>query len=107
MIPCPRAGNVKQVSFLKDLADKTQRGQRGRVEMGRSGGGSCYSYDLVCRIYAAGEPERGERSIDPVEAEVQRRYPHLGAALSADLVQQVVLVAGTGFGHCLSRYRAA
>ena len=59
--------------FLKDLADKTRRGQRGRVEMGRSGGGKCYGYDVVRRIDAAGEPERGERSIDPVEAEVIRR----------------------------------
>ena len=59
--------------FLKDLADKTRRGQRGRVELGRSGGGNCYGYDVVRRIDAAGEPERGERSIDPVEAEVIRR----------------------------------
>ena len=26
--------------FLKDLADKTRRGLRGRVELGKSGGGS-------------------------------------------------------------------
>jgi DNA invertase Pin-like site-specific DNA recombinase len=28
--------------FLKDLADKTRRGLRGRVEAGKSGGGLCY-----------------------------------------------------------------
>jgi hypothetical protein len=28
--------------FLKDLADKTRRGLRGRVEKGRSGGGIRY-----------------------------------------------------------------
>jgi DNA invertase Pin-like site-specific DNA recombinase len=28
--------------FLKDLADKTRRGLRGRVERGKSGGGLCY-----------------------------------------------------------------
>lgn len=33
--------------FLKDLADKTRRGQRGRVEKGRSGGGLAYGYDVV------------------------------------------------------------
>lgn len=33
--------------FLKDLADKTRRGLRGRVEAGRSGGGLCYGYDVV------------------------------------------------------------
>ncbi|MDW3224308.1 MAG: recombinase family protein [Paracoccaceae bacterium] len=33
--------------FLKDLADKTRRGLRGRVEMGRSGGGRCVGYDVV------------------------------------------------------------
>ena len=32
--------------FLKDLADKTRRGQRGRVEAGKSGGGNAYGYDV-------------------------------------------------------------
>ncbi|MGC9420007.1 MAG: recombinase family protein, partial [Rhodovulum sp.] len=59
--------------FLKDLADKTRRGQRGRVELGKSGGGNCYGYDVVHRIDAAGAPERGDRTIDLVEAEVIRR----------------------------------
>jgi DNA invertase Pin-like site-specific DNA recombinase len=31
--------------FLKDLADKTRRGLRGRIEAGRSGGGLCYGYE--------------------------------------------------------------
>ena len=30
--------------FLKDLAEKTHRGLRGRVEAGKSGGGLCYGY---------------------------------------------------------------
>jgi hypothetical protein len=30
--------------FLKDLADKTRRGLRGRVELGKSGGDLCYGY---------------------------------------------------------------
>lgn len=33
--------------FLKDLAQKTRRGLRGRVEAGRSGGGNAYGYDIV------------------------------------------------------------
>jgi site-specific DNA recombinase len=33
--------------FLTDLANKTRRGLRGRVEAGRSGGGLTYGYDVV------------------------------------------------------------
>ncbi len=36
--------------FLKDLADKTRRGLRGRVEAGHSGGGNNYGYDVVRRL---------------------------------------------------------
>src|SRR6267143_2873533 len=43
--------------FLKDLAAKTHRGLRGRVEKGKSGGGLCY--DVVKRIDSEGEPVRG------------------------------------------------
>ena len=42
--------------FLKDLADKTRRGLRGRVEAGKSGGGNAYGYDVVRGHDAAGEP---------------------------------------------------
>ena len=31
--------------YLKDLADKTRRGLRGRVEAGKSGGGNSYGYE--------------------------------------------------------------
>ena len=34
-------GTMNQL-FLKDLADKTRRGLRGRVEAGKSGGGNSY-----------------------------------------------------------------
>src|ERR1700722_11147432 len=40
--------------FLKDLADKTRRGQRGRVEKGKAGGGLCYGYDVVRTIDSEG-----------------------------------------------------
>ena len=59
--------------FLKDLAAKTRRGLRGRVEAGKSGGGRSYGYDVVRRHDDAGEPIRGERRIDEAEAEIVRR----------------------------------
>ena len=59
--------------FLKDLAAKTRRGLRGRVEQGRSGGGLCYGYDVVKATDAAGEPVRGGRTINEREAAVVRR----------------------------------
>ena len=59
--------------FLKDLADKTRRGLRGRVEAGKSGGGLCYGYEVVKRADAAGEPIYGERRIKAEEVEIVRR----------------------------------
>ena len=59
--------------FLKDLADKTRRGLRGRIEAGKAGGGLCYGYDVVRRSDAAGEPIRGERRINKAEAKIVRR----------------------------------
>jgi hypothetical protein len=59
--------------FLKDLADKTRRGQRGRVEAGKSGGGNAYGYDVVKKLDARGEPIRGDRTINPQQAGVIRR----------------------------------
>ena len=56
--------------FLKDLADKTRRGLRGRIEKGRSAGGNTYGYDVVKRTDCDGEPIRGERAINEAEAEV-------------------------------------
>ncbi|RWR04250.1 recombinase family protein [Paenirhodobacter populi] len=59
--------------FLKDLADKTRRGQRGRVEAGKSGGGNAYGYDVVKQFAPNGEPIRGDRAINAHEADVVRR----------------------------------
>ena len=59
--------------FLKDLADKTRRGQRGRVEKGKAGGGLCYGYDVVRTIGPDGQPTTGERVVNEVEADVVRR----------------------------------
>src|SRR5262245_63099188 len=58
--------------FLKDLADKTRRGLRGRVELGKSGGGLCYGY-RVTRPSGSGERTTGSREIVPGEAEMIRR----------------------------------
>src|SRR5580765_2861275 len=46
--------------FLKDLAEKTRRGLRGRVELGKSGGGLCYGY-RVARPTNPNEPATGGR----------------------------------------------
>ena len=59
--------------FLKDLAAKTHRGIRGRVEKGKYSGGNCYGYRVVKRLDPGGEPIRGEREIVPDEAEIIRR----------------------------------
>ena len=56
--------------FLKDLAAKTHRGLRGRVEKGKAGGGLCYGYDVVKRTDSEGEPVRGDRRINEAEAVV-------------------------------------
>jgi site-specific DNA recombinase len=58
---------------LKDLAQKTHRGLRGRIEAGKSGGGSSYGYDVVKQFNANGEPVRGERRINPHQATIVKR----------------------------------
>jgi hypothetical protein len=59
--------------FLKDLADKTRRGLRERVENGKSGGGNSYGYDVVRQFGAGGEAIRGDRVINRAEAAIVRR----------------------------------
>ena len=56
--------------FLKDLADKTRRGLRGRVEAGKSAGGLCYGYTAVVQHDERGERIRGERRIKPDQAAI-------------------------------------
>src|SRR5687768_9053702 len=56
--------------FLKDLADKTRRGLRGRVEAGKSGGSVCYGYRVVRAL--EGQP-RGDREVHLEEAATVRR----------------------------------
>ena len=54
--------------FLRDLADKTRRGLRGRVEAGSSGGGLTYGYDVVASL-----ERRGGRTVNAAQAAVVRR----------------------------------
>jgi site-specific DNA recombinase len=56
--------------FLKDLAMKTHRGLRGRIEKGKAGGGLCYGYRVVKKLDVSGEPIRGDREIVPEEADI-------------------------------------
>lgn len=65
-------GTMNQL-FLKDLAAKTRRGLRGRVEAGFSGGGNAYGYRVVRRLKSDGELTTGEREIDANEARIVRR----------------------------------
>ena len=60
--------------FLKDLAAKTHRGMRGRVEQGKSGGGNSYGYDVVKKFDTnTGEAIRGDRTINETEAGIVQR----------------------------------
>ncbi len=58
--------------FLKELAEKTRRGMRGRVELGKAGGGLCYGYRVV-RQLQNGVMTTGEREINSQEAAIVRR----------------------------------
>jgi len=69
----PSLGEVTQIHVavmgmmaqmaLKDLGEKTRRGQLGRVLKGKSAGGLAYGYRV-----AAGDDGRGGREIDLAEA---------------------------------------
>ncbi len=65
-------GTMNQL-FLKDLAAKTRRGLRGRVEEGFSAGGVSYGYEVVRALDANGQPVTGERRINEAEAAIIRR----------------------------------
>ncbi|MDY0882270.1 recombinase family protein [Dongia soli] len=59
--------------FLKDLAAKIKRGQRGRAAAGSIPGGKTYGYRVVRTIDAAGELVRGKREVDEDQAAVVRK----------------------------------
>ena len=81
-------GTMNQM-FLKDLAAKTRRGLRGRVEAGKSGGGNAYGYRVVRRLGPDGQPVTGEREIVPSEAEIiQRIYQEFADGYSPKKIAQ-------------------
>jgi site-specific DNA recombinase len=46
---------------------------RGRVELGKAGGGNSYGYDVIKRLAENGEPIRGDRQVNEGEATIVRR----------------------------------
>jgi site-specific DNA recombinase len=58
--------------FLKDLAEKTHRGLRGRIEDGKSAGGCATGYRVV-KTLSGGIVTTGERETDPTEASIVER----------------------------------
>jgi len=56
--------------YLKNLGEKTWRGQSGRVRAGKSGGGNSYGYDVVKSLSKMGEPEHGDRRVNEKEAAI-------------------------------------
>lgn len=77
--------------FIKDLAIKTHRGLKGRALAGKSAGGKAYGYKSVLRHDASGEPIRGDRTIDPAEAEVVRRiFTDYAAGLSPGKIAETL-----------------
>jgi site-specific DNA recombinase len=66
-------GGTMAALYLRQLGEKTRRGQLGRVEAGRIPGGLSYGYALVPAVDARGRPDRGQRRIDDAQANVVRR----------------------------------
>jgi site-specific DNA recombinase len=72
--------------FLKDLAEKTHRGLRGRIEDGKSAGGLCYGYRVV-KTLNTGTVTTGEREIDPEQAAVvERIFRNFAAGVSPEAI---------------------
>ena len=59
--------------FLKDLAQKTRRGQRGRVEAGKCQAVTATDIGSFANFLQMVLSSTGEREIDPVEAAIVRR----------------------------------
>ncbi len=59
--------------FLKDLAAKIKRGQRGRVEVGKIPGGNSYGYKVIRKLCDNGTVTKGDREIDDEQANIIRR----------------------------------
>ncbi len=84
--------------FLIDLANKTRRGLRGKVENGKSGGGIGYGYRVVKQFDAQGEAIKGDREINQEQAQIVCRiFQEYGLenkspkAIAAQLNQEGIL----------------
>lgn len=66
-------GGTMGALYVKQLAEKTHRGLRGRIEAGKSGGGLTYGYDVVRTPRPDGTFDVGGRKINEAEAAVVRR----------------------------------
>ncbi len=81
--------------FLKDMAEKIRRGQKGRVLAQRSPGGLAYGYDVIRRFGVDGMPDNGLRSINAAEATVVRQIFDLYAdGLSARQIAKLLNTKG-------------
>ncbi len=81
--------------FLKDLAKKTHRGLRGRVEKGFSAGAVGYGYRMVRRFDERGELVRGEREVNTVEAGIVNRvFREFAAGRSPRAIAQALNAEG-------------
>jgi len=81
--------------YLKDLADKTRRGLRGRVEAGKSGGGNSYGYEVVRGAGPDGQPLTGERRINAQEAAIVRRiFEDYAAGVSPRAIAKMLNAEG-------------
>lgn len=59
--------------YLKDLADRTRRGEAGRILQGRSTSKPAYGYKVAIRYRPDGERDKGLREVDPAQAVIVRR----------------------------------
>ncbi|HEX5069071.1 MAG TPA: recombinase family protein, partial [Vicinamibacterales bacterium] len=81
--------------YLKDLAEKTHRGLRGRIEDGKSAGGLCYGYRVV-KTLQAGVVTTGDREIDPDQAAVvERIFRDYVTGLSPEAIVKALNREGT------------
>ena len=101
----PSLGEVTQIHVavmgmmaqmaIKDLGEKTRRGQLGRVLKGKSAGGLAYGYRV-----AAVDDGRGGREIDLAEAEMVRRiFREFASGASPEAIAKRLnkeLIAGPG-----------
>jgi site-specific DNA recombinase len=83
--------------FLKNLADKTHRGLRGRVAAGKSAGGLSYGYRVMRdNRMGTNEPERGDRRIDQIEAAIVTRiFREFASGMSPVAIARQLNTEGT------------